>query len=351
MAAMAAAAAWPAAAQLAAGPDANRVISGGMTAWPDYLRQGAGLAAGYVTIRNVAAGTCLAMGFGAAGTVQPHLAQGSCEAPMPIFVMAEGDGRHSLRPVRLPAGESGCAMAARGVVLGDPRLDVGYCEGSADQLFTLDWWDGPDNAFGVPAEERRRRDGGRKLVKIRQGPLCAQASGPASPAPGQPTTGFQTPASRGQDVKLVRCADVPAQLWELAYAPDLSAMMQIAPRPSRAWSSLWAAYALAEARGWRPVAAATPDMAAYGLSAAPMRRALAVRGVDLPGGGYWNGAAVADDGRGCAMLCVRDERCRAFTWHAGSSRRGAAVAPRCWLKGTVPGPVANASTASGVVRP
>ncbi len=63
-------------------------------------------------------------------------------------------------------------------------------------------------------------------------------------------------------------------------------------------------------------------------------------GSDRPGGDYANRAATTANQ--CRTMCANEGRCRSFTFVAATNR--------CWLKATVPNPVAQASMYSGVKR-
>lgn len=69
-------------------------------------------------------------------------------------------------------------------------------------------------------------------------------------------------------------------------------------------------------------------------------------GVDRPGGDIWSGNMVGNQEE-CHRWCTRDLRCRSFTWVRPGIQGPSA---RCWIKNTVPAPVANGCCVSGVVR-
>jgi hypothetical protein len=75
------------------------------------------------------------------------------------------------------------------------------------------------------------------------------------------------------------------------------------------------------------------------------RQALAQANSDRPGGDYLNAPVPSGDPEDCALMCERDRRCRAWSF---SYPTDPAIGAVCWLKSTVPAPVADNCCVSGV---
>jgi hypothetical protein len=66
---------------------------------------------------------------------------------------------------------------------------------------------------------------------------------------------------------------------------------------------------------------------------------------DRPGGDYQRTLVPSGDPIVCALMCERDRKCRAWSFHYPTSGADKAI---CWLKSTVPNRVENSSSVSGV---
>ena len=202
-----------------------------------------------------------------------------------------------------------CVTMARGVVFGPPGVDVLACDqpagaggygsiGTTDQRFEiLPVGKGPPNRYHLLVN-----GGGRPQ-------RCVEVRG----------------ASREVDTDLgvADCTGAENQVFEFNYSGS--------PAP---WRDDLAS---AQALGWT-------DQGKGGmLSAVP------VGGVNLMGGDIGGDASVNDQGQACAVMCVQNSECRAFTWVRPGVQGPTAM---CWLKGPSYSPAnADANTASGLVRP
>ena len=77
----------------------------------------------------------------------------------------------------------------------------------------------------------------------------------------------------------------------------------------------------------------------------PLRPAAAQANFDRPGGDYQRTLVPSGDPIVCALMCERDRKCRAWSFHYPTSGADKAI---CWLKSTVPNRVENSSSVSGV---
>ncbi len=71
-------------------------------------------------------------------------------------------------------------------------------------------------------------------------------------------------------------------------------------------------------------------------------------GVDRPGLDFRDFDLMRSDPQLCRLACLKDTRCRAFTYVKPGIQGPRA---RCWLKEAVPPPVKNQCCVSGVIRP
>lgn len=340
-------AALAALAGLAAPASAQMVVPGGEAAWQDYYKSPAYLMPGLYWVRKVMTGACIE-------PRAPFLpAQWRPISPFPEETHFHTDTCSevlvAVRPTRygyyefsaIPSigerrridlmpisGGLSCWTRARRVVAGYPRLDLVAC-GDPAEAHIKGW----DQWFAlVPQPEYQQRN-----PTVIKHPVFQVSNS----QPGGCVEIDDAEFGTMDQVPMIKaCADVSfaQQAFEFQYREPI-------------WDQDTGVLAVSRAMGWVP----SPD---------GMRQAVAVMGIDLPGGDYWSGQSANDGGRECAMKCVNDKQCRAFTWQgtlvqgqdlaqrqiAGVLNIGSAPG-RCWLKGSVPGRVANQTTASGIVRP
>src|ERR1700690_844219 len=84
---------------------------------------------------------------------------------------------------------------------------------------------------------------------------------------------------------------------------------------------------------------------AFLAAATTMQPAYAQANFDRPGGDYTSSAVPSGDPAGCALVCERDRRCRAWSFNYPSDTAGSAV---CWLKNSVPARIEDICCVSGV---
>ena len=271
-----------------------------------------------VQVRDNATGTVLGAFFGIPIPVASIVTYpGTSE----FVVLPHAAGGFTLRsgnewPARGIEGRSSvnrllsCVTAARGVVFGPPGLDVWACEqppggpryeviGTTDQRFFF-------RPVGPAASHR---------FNILVGPVTDQARKCVTVRGG----------SRQVDTDLVveDCNDAPSQVFEFDYLADVTK-----------WRDDESS---ALAQGW-------VHQGKFGMLAA-----IPVKGVNLPGGDSFNTPTVDDSGRQCAVTCVQNSECRAFTWVRPGVQGPGAV---CWIKaGGFATPTADTNTSSGWVRP
>ncbi len=68
-------------------------------------------------------------------------------------------------------------------------------------------------------------------------------------------------------------------------------------------------------------------------------------GIDIPGGDYQNFPIDGNVAGACQGMCAKDAMCKAWTWVDPGVQNAKAM---CWLKSSVPAPVANLHATSGV---
>jgi hypothetical protein len=78
---------------------------------------------------------------------------------------------------------------------------------------------------------------------------------------------------------------------------------------------------------------------------AGLKDAAAQTNFDRPGGDYANVTIPSGDPAACALMCERDRRCQSWSFAYPNGGVGSAA---CWLKSSVPSPVANNLSVSGV---
>lgn len=76
-----------------------------------------------------------------------------------------------------------------------------------------------------------------------------------------------------------------------------------------------------------------------------IENAAAQANFDRPGGDYETVNIPSGDPAACALLCERDRRCQSWSFSYPNGRVGGAA---CWLKSSVPSPVPNTLSVSGV---
>lgn len=212
-----------------------------------------------------------------------------------LAVVPHPDGGHRLT-VR-----GGCATVARGVLFGAPAIDVLTCDrqgtqsaaldGSADQRFVL-------VSKGANAFEIRTQSG--KCIAPQGGPQAADTQMIEAPCNGQ----------RDQIFNFTLAGSVMDQR-------DVDALALF---------------------GWTRLGELTRS------SLNPVARIIPNR--TLAGPAYSSLQTANDDGRSCAILCVREARCKGFNW----SKPSAPTPLLCELKDTLSPTTANASFISGQLR-
>ena len=203
-----------------------------------------------------------------------------------------------------------CVTAARGVVFGSPGMDVWACEqppggpryeviGTNDQRFFF-------KPVGPAALHR---------FNILVGPVTDQARKCVTVRGG----GRQVDT----DLAVEDCNDAPSQVFEFNYLAGVAK-----------WRDDEAS---ALAQGW-------VHQAKFGMLAA-----IPAKGVVLMGGDFDKMTTSDDEGRACAVTCVENSECKAFTWVRPGVQGPAAM---CWIKGDgFASPNADSNTNSGWVRP
>ncbi len=320
--------------------------------WIYHYERPAWLPAGLYEVRRNG-GWCL-MSVPESGLNAAHFETDRCGGEFIALVPLRG-GRYWLRPAVAAAERrrldgttllGDCATVSRAVVLGYKRMDIKTCvptpvqfgNATPDQWFTLIKMQMPVSASGNTTNR----------FQIEADGLCADTE--------------EYNVSRHETVFMKACLaqdflnNRPTSgiyytntLYEFIYREPLidDVLIQQALR-----------------LGW----VTTPD---------GMRKAVPIRGFDLMGMDYWDGASADDGGRSCALKCAADTMCRAFTWKAAppapkmsiavlqksAAREGilgakpqvvpapSGAAAHCWLKNAVPGRSENPETASGIVRP
>lgn len=280
----------------------------------------------YYLIRPLNAQLCLSRHPGG-GFEQPHLRLAACDPSDPrqqfAVLLHGGATAHTLRTaVSLNgAGQLGeCATAARGVVLGPPRIDLLPCEvdgsgaawargwgyaGAEDQRVRLTWQPGV-SAWRLSVMVRGKAD------------ECWAMRGDG--------------AGEGTDVIRWPCNGNPGQSFNLTEVRRLPAVAEAE---------------LIRAQGWTE----TPDGWRY-----PAYQ----QGVSLGGIDYAAFDTAEDGGAYCKARCLESPECKAFTWtgqaydrYLGPQAKGTAM---CHLKSSVGTPLYRGrayepSVASGVIRP
>ena len=125
------------------------------------------------------------------------------------------------------------------------------------------------------------------------------------------------------DLAVEDCNDSPSQVFEFNYLASVAK-----------WRDDEAS---ALAQGW-------VHQAKFGMLAA-----IPAKGVVLMGGDFDKMTTSDDEGRACAVTCVENSECKAFTWVRPGVQGPAAM---CWIKGDgFASPNADSNTNSGWVRP
>jgi hypothetical protein len=269
-----------------------------------FVRSGTGhpIAPGAYAIVPGHSGLCLTSAnlvLSLPATRTPFMTQITCPSASGVFsvgqveVIAQPDGGYALQP----AGVSGCATVARGVVFGPAAIDILPCGGltgraiDPDQRFTFRVID-PNPAF--PAVEIRAPNG--ECWDVREG-------------------------SRSPGAELIRfaCNNQGNQVFRLRF-------MGVPTRPGT--------LAAAEAVNW--FAQRSP---------AAMISVVETPAINFFGADYMPGLAGLTLAQ-CKARCADDTRCRSM-----SLVRDVGAGTRCWLKSGIPGPNADANVASAVTRP
>lgn len=201
-----------------------------------------------------------------------------------------------------------CAGVARNVIFGAPRIDFNPC-GMPD--FT-----GGNSAF--------RGDRDQHMIMVRM---------------GRDRYRFRVPDGRcwsvggavqeGSQIQTEFCDGRPGQTFQLIRQGGVADPQN---------------HAAADLFGWLQIGSI--EFPVDGQAAPDRFRRLSR--FDLPGSDIANFATASDRGRSCAVACARNGACRAFTWTQPGSQQAEAW---CWLKNSVPQPVANGKFVSGIVRP
>jgi hypothetical protein len=239
------------------------------------------------------------------GLQEDHVVQGPCRGVGFMILPAEGVAQYTIRPVAWSRGRYHlCTTIARNVWIGAPRIDVREC-------------DLPDGSTSWASA-----GGAGQRFYIRH-----VANGVYEIASFDQTCWDVRDASRdiGADLLNVECSGGAHQRFRLTR--DTGILDRDVPQER----------AFMLGMGWRD-----------GPRPTNYRRAIPVRGVDLPGHDYDSFPTDDDGGEACATRCAADARCTAFTW--GSPAIGGDEGARCWLKDGLPSPAANDATSSGFVN-
>lgn len=252
--------------------------------------------------------------------VVPNSDSDLLEGPQLFTIMPHPQGGMTLRAANLASEpewrNTYCATVARGVLIGAPRLDLEMCDN-----VNSDWpgAGGPDQRFGL-----LKQGNGPVYRIVPWQPSLFEADCMALRDPGA-AADYTRSLNENADLVKVGCANRGTS-FELIYVGPYPASDPKIRTFDRLLNPLdW--YRAKD--GWvrlRPVA-----------------------GVDLPGSTIQSIPSAIGGERNCASLCLADTRCRAFTWYAPSTGKGA----QCTLKADFRQAVAGPATRffSGIVRP
>jgi len=250
----------------------------------------------------------------------PRSGSALLDGPQLFTIMPHPQGGMTLRAANVASEpewrNTYCATAARGVLIGAPRLDLEMCDNVNSD------WPGagaPDQRFGL-----LRQDNGPVYRIVPWQASLFEADCFAVRDPG--AAGDYT-RSLNQNVDLVKvgCTN-PGTAFELIHV----GAYPVSDPKLRTFDRLLNPLDWYRADdGWvrlRPVA-----------------------GVDLPGSTLQSIPSAAGGERNCASLCLANTRCRAFTWYAPTAGKAAQCVLKDDFRQAVAGPAGR--FASGIVRP